>query len=701
VVRITTNLVQVDAVVTDKGGRQVIDLKPEDFEILEDGKPQRITNFSYISTAPPVARAAAPPTDENTPPAPPTRLRPGQARRTLALVVDDLHLSFENTVVTRDALRKFVDQQMQPDDLVAIFITGKELGVLQQFTSDKQQLYDAISRVRYNLMARSDVDQFDPVEPYLLPEGGARGGPIPRQRAAEKDAALVNFRRQMYTRGTMGALQFIVNHLRALPGRKSLVLFSEGDPSVFPAEIDTSGDRDSSGGQEMLNFAHKLVDAANRNSVTIYSIDPRGLQAPLDIRDQFSASAPEAIAGTIQARTRGVFVSQLGLRELAEKTGGFLVKNTNDITGGFRRIIDDLKGYYLIAYRPDESTFDPATRRPRFHSLKIRVKRPGLQVRSRSGFIGVSGKDGPLARDADIIGALVSPFASEGVRVRLTPLFANDPQLGSFMHSLLHVDARDLTFTQEPDGWRKAILDVMGVTFGDNGQIADRLVNSTYTLRVREKNYERLLQNGFVYTVDFAVKKPGAYQLRFSLRDAASRRVGSAGQFIVVPNLGSGRLALSGIIVRGRTGESDGQAQTPGGAPPASPPAAPGEGQADQDVLTSDVRSSPGVRRFRPGMVLDYVYMIYNARTTSASPRPRLTARARLFREGKLLYTGEETPVGTDRQEDLKRLGVLGQLHLSANAEPGEYALQIVVTDLLAPEKHRTVSRWIDFEIVK
>jgi VWFA-related protein len=551
VVRITTNLVQVDAVVTDKRGRQVTDLKLEDFEILEDGKPQRITYFSYISNAPPVAAPLAPPADKNVPPAPPTRPRLGQARRILALVVDDLHLSFENTVITRDALRKFVDEQMQPDDLVAVFITGKELGVLQQFTSDKQQLYAAISRVRYNLMARADIDQFGPVEPYLLPEERATGGSIPRQRSAEKDEALVKFRRQMYTRGTMGALQFIVNQLRSLPGRKSLVLFSEGDPTVFPAEIDTSGDRDISSGQEMLNFAHKLVDAANRNSVTIYSIDPRGLQAPIDIRDQFSARAPEAVIATIQGRSRETFVSQLGLRELAEKTGGFLVKNTNDITGGFRRVIDDLKGYYLIAYRPDESTFDPATRRPRFHSLKVRLKRPGLQVRSRSGFIGVAGKDGPLARDADIIGALVSPFASEGVRVRLTPLFANDPRLGFFMRSLIHVDARDLTFTQEPDGSRKAVLDVLGMTFGDNGQIADRLVNSTYTLRVRENNYERLLQNGFVYTVDFPVKKPGPYQLRFSVRDAASRRVGSAGQFVVVPDFGSDRLALSGIIMRG------------------------------------------------------------------------------------------------------------------------------------------------------
>ncbi|HEX8162946.1 MAG TPA: hypothetical protein VF538_13835 [Pyrinomonadaceae bacterium] len=399
-----------------------------------------------------------------------------------------------------------------------------------------------------------------------------------------------------------------------------------------------------------------------------------------------------------------IIYSQRGLRELAENTGGFFVGNNNDVAGALRRVVDDLKGYYLIGYRPDESTFDPATGRPRFHSLKVRLKRPGLRVRSRSGFIGVSGKDVPLTRDAEIAWALVSPFTAEGVHVRLTPLFSNDPQLGSFMHSLLHVDARDLTFTREPDGGRKAVLDVAGMTFGDNGQIADRLVNSTYTLRVSEKNYERLLQNGFVYTIDFPVKKPGAYQLRFSLRDAVSRRVGSARQFVVVPNLGDERLALSGIVMRGSSPEgaaaAAGQTSTPAAAP-AGAPLPEGAARVEEGDPAPDVQGGPAVRRFRPGAALDYVYLIYNARVNASSPRPQLRARVRLFREGKLIYAGEETRVETTGQEDLRRLGVFGQLQLNANAAPGEYALQVVVTDLLAPEKRRDASQWIDFEIVK
>src|SRR4051812_30181658 len=129
VVRITTNLVQVDAVVTDKSGKLVTDLKPEEFEIYEDERRQKVTNFSFVATegeAPPTPGAGKPPApvDKTSPPAPPVRLRPEQVRRTIALVVDDLGLSFESTAYVRQALKKFVDRQVQPGDLIAIIRTG-------------------------------------------------------------------------------------------------------------------------------------------------------------------------------------------------------------------------------------------------------------------------------------------------------------------------------------------------------------------------------------------------------------------------------------------------------------------------------------------------------------------------------------------------------------------------------------------------
>src|SRR5262249_5729458 len=128
VVRISVTLVQVDAEVTDGKGRYITDLKPEDFEITEDGKPQYITNFSYVADT----VRKLPPPDRNAPPLP-SPIRPEQVHRTIALVVDDLGLSFESTAYLRAALGKFVDEQMEPGDLVGIIRTGSGMGALQQF----------------------------------------------------------------------------------------------------------------------------------------------------------------------------------------------------------------------------------------------------------------------------------------------------------------------------------------------------------------------------------------------------------------------------------------------------------------------------------------------------------------------------------------------------------------------------------------
>ena len=165
VVKITTNLVQVDAVVTDKTGKRVTDLKPAEVELSEDGQVRTITNFAYVnidsSSSRPVVRASNPNTrDTSTPPLVPRPVRPGQVRRTIALVVDNLGLSFESSVKVRKSLQKFLDEQLQPDDLVAIIRTSGGIGALQSFTTDRRQLYAAVEKVKWNLIGRGEVSTF-------------------------------------------------------------------------------------------------------------------------------------------------------------------------------------------------------------------------------------------------------------------------------------------------------------------------------------------------------------------------------------------------------------------------------------------------------------------------------------------------------------------------------------------------------------
>jgi VWFA-related protein len=167
VVRITTNLVQIDAVVTDKDGNQVTDLRAEDFEILEDKRPQAISAFSYVSAANKVllsVTAPLPPDLKNAPPLPAAPLRADQVRRTIVFVVDDLGLSFSSFNAVRSGLKTFVDQQMQPGDLVAIVRTRGGAGALQRLTSDKRQLSSAIENLHasFNYGNRVGVHLFQP-----------------------------------------------------------------------------------------------------------------------------------------------------------------------------------------------------------------------------------------------------------------------------------------------------------------------------------------------------------------------------------------------------------------------------------------------------------------------------------------------------------------------------------------------------------
>ncbi|HLW77380.1 MAG TPA: VWA domain-containing protein, partial [Bryobacteraceae bacterium] len=207
VVRINVTLVQVDAVVTDAKNRHVGNLKAADFEILEDGKPQKITNFSYVLPNAPVTPVPKPVSVAKSrlavpaPPIPAGALKKADVRRTMAFVVDDLALSFEGTVHVRDGLHKFVNREMQPGDLIAIVRTSAGMGALQQFTNDKNLLNAAIDRIKFGF-GRVGVDSFDPTN-------------IDRSRFAKANAAanarVDQLRSDNYLLGSLGAIGYVVD----------------------------------------------------------------------------------------------------------------------------------------------------------------------------------------------------------------------------------------------------------------------------------------------------------------------------------------------------------------------------------------------------------------------------------------------------------------------------------------------------------
>lgn len=676
VVRISVTLVQIDAVVTDSAGRPVTNLKPEDFEVLEDGHRQHLSNFSYVVAQP---EALSTPSKRETrsepaqPIIPAARLRPDQVRRTIAVIVDDLGLSAESIAAVHSGLKKFVDEQMQPGDLVAILRTGAGMGALQQFTSDKRQLNAAIERVRWNPMGTAGLSAFAPVESNIVP-----AGPLEARSSSGRDTS-ADTRTELYSVGTLGAINYVVRGLRDLPGRKSVVLISDG----FRLHTTAMSPR-------VMDAARSLIDLANRSSVVFYTIDPRGLQyTGLTAADSIGVRRPNQITNLVTTRSNQMWQSQGGLNYLAQETGGLFVHNNNDIGYGLKQVLDDQRGYYLLGYVPDQATFKPGQGHRMYHNISVRVKVPGLKVRSRTGFFGVSDEERtppPRTPQGQVFAALTSPFGSASIHLKLTSLFAHDSKVGPFVRSLMHIDARDLTFTDEADGSHKAVIDVVAVTFGDNGQVVDK-EGLTYTVQTRPEEHQRILDRGFLYAINVPVKKAGAYQLRAAVRDEASQRVGSATQFIEVPDVGLDRLTLSGIVLSGIDPTKTDTMQ-------ANAAAASGRDSSDPIV-------GPAVRVFRGDMTLEYGFLVYNAQHDPKTNRTQLEARILLLRDGKQVFDGDAKPLDPQQQQDPRHIRVSGRVPLPSGLPPGEYILQIVVTDKLAKTKYHSASQWIDFEVSK
>jgi VWFA-related protein len=697
VVRITSNLVQFDAVVTDKQGRRVADLRPEDFEVYVGGKRQEVTNFTFVSDSPEAGRAAAPAARVDKSgtgaPVPPVPLRAAQVRRTIALVADDLGTSFQDIAGVRRALKKFVDEQMQPGDLVAIMRTSAGVGALQQFTTDKQLLYRAIERVRWSPQGRAGVSTFAPLEPDPLedsrstaggkPAGDSKGGGDADEEKEKGGASVDEFREGVVTVGVLGTLNFIVRGMKELPGRKSVVVFSGG----FRISKDPKDRNDFRNTDRIIENVRRLTDQANRASVVIYTMDARGLAATgLTAADNYSPMAggqPDFSALT--DRNDELLHNQEGLAYLAEQTGGIFIKNTNDLSGGMQRVLDDQKGYYLIAFRPTEEVFQPSQGKTRFNKFEVKLKRPGLGVRTRAGFYGfaegASKPAAPRTRNEQLMAALGSPLSSGELTLRLTSLFNSPAEKAAAVDSLMHIEASQLKLTDEPDGWKKAVIDVAAVTFGEDGRPVDE-INRTETVRARGDALQLMLSDGLVYMMRVPIKKPGAYQLRVAVRDAQTEKVGSASQFIEVPDLSKGGLALSGVVLTAARDKP---------APGASPP-----GEAERDPLREAT-----VRRFRRGTQVDFFYHIYNAKLDGATGRPRVVTQVRLFRDGQPIFTGPLVPFDPGPQKDMARLKMGSRLMLGLNLAPGDYVLQAVVTDELAKGSRATATQWLDFEIVK
>ncbi|MEW6731307.1 MAG: VWA domain-containing protein [Acidobacteriota bacterium] len=706
VARTTTRLLQIDVVVTDKDGKQVTDLQPDDFEVFEDNQRQQITNFSYIllqreeGVSPVVA---ATPHDKNSPPIAAINLRPEQVQRTIALVVDDLGLSIQGMFKTREALRKFIDEQMQPRDLVAIVRTGSSgSGALEQFTTNKEQLRTAIDKLRWNPLGRSSLDILKPI----TNQGDSSGL---RRFNENFDENVDSF----FSIGTLGGLNFILHGMEILPGRKSVILISDG----FRL-------RNKTGDNYVLNAVRNVTNLANQASIVIYSVDAKGLlTGGLTAADSVGGEnipLPKSPSQTTNSTDTGVLGSaggvgfgttsggrsiqdvelgsridnalnrrqdlfddsQTALKFLATQTGGVYM---NSLDTGINNVLEDQKGYYLLGYIPEMNKGDKQD--SLLHNVTVKVKRRGLQIRSRTGFYGINYENSrqPLgSAEEQLVAAVKSPFEASSLKLRFTSLFTYDTKEGSFLRCLIHIDTKSLSFNNVSDGGHRASFEILTVAYGENGQVAGQL-GRKHNITIPDRGYQQARQEGFVYTLDMPIKDAGFYQLRTAVRDATSGNIGAAGQLVEVPDVAKGILTLSNIFLT------------------IHPPQEPSANVAEQNLtpVATQQLLAAAQRSFHAATTLEYMCNIYNATVDSKTQKPQLTTQLLLYRDDKQIFAGNAQPLNTDNQPDLKKIGIGGTLKLNQNIAAGAYTLQIIVTDQLAKKNQQIVTKFVDFEIVK
>lgn len=669
VVRISTNLVQIDAVVT-KNGKPVTNLTADDFEIYEDGKKQTITSFAYISNTPnvpssdsrdSVSSPASKKNETGVPPAVP--IQRDVARRTIGIVVDDLGISAESMTHVRRQVQKFIAEQVQPNDLIAVIRTGGQMGALQQLTNDKRMLNRAVELLRWNPCSRLGT------------------AALKREEDQRAGGCYYNSVEQ-----TLRAVRFILDAMGRLPGRKSMILMSDDIP-VRREEFGTEGAEQVILGGDVRNYGgwlQRLTETAVRSSVVIYSVDTQGLQvtgitAADAVTSSISSSGgvgsvPERSArlGMLSSsRSRVLQERREGSLRLAQRTGGFQVHDSN----GFQldRILEDQSGYYLLGYRPSEETFNR-----KFHQIKAKVNRSGMTLRTRFGFYGVTEEEANRARptitDQTNL-ALLSPFGAQDLELELNSFFANDKSAGSIIRSFIYLNPASLSFTSV-NGRRETPLQLHGVVFGDNGAVIDR-VKRDIVLSLGETEYQQVMHDGLRDAVrlrfDLPAKNPGSYQVRIAVRDLTSAKIGSAGQFVMVPDLNAKGLPLSGIVLRDLS-----QTSTP-----------------------AAVMANPPARRFAANSNLYFGLMTYNASISPATRLPDLMVETKLFRDGKIIGSPSQTAVEIKNQSDLSRLFINGAFRLTPDLEPGNYFLQVAITDKASRDKQPTSTQWVGFEIVK
>jgi VWFA-related protein len=588
-------------------------------------------------------------------------------------------------------LQHFLDREMSSKDNVAIVSASGQIGFLEQFTSNRAVLDAAVSRLiprpydaqGYGVGSSTKMSEFTAYTIDTSKDDGKvmrfyieecmKGANTFRQarmalaliRAScetqvKNSARAVLMQAAQITQNTYISLESLMRSAARAPGRKLAFFVSDG--FLLDAGPHAAANRDK---------LEHVIDAAQRAGVVVYTIHSQGLvnstfidpqnKRPLDGNGRLDLAS----AGELQA-------NQDALHALAGDTGGRALRNTNFFDRWVSNVLDETSNYYLVAWRPENEE----EKTPKFRHVKISItSQPEFSVRAPKGYVdgpkpapapaagnataAASDAKGPKTPDAEMREALVDSYPALGLPLMLSLTYLNTPENGLVVTSSMEMAGRGLTFG--PDGKQPATIRLAGVVLNDKGKVAGSFRNQ---LNVNPRNGQT---DEVIFYNHHTPLTPGIYQFRVAARDEKSGHVGSAMQWIVIPDLSRNQLTLSSLLLGGQVIE-------------------------DRTNKTANPQVQLSVdHRFSRSSPLGYWIFVYNAKR-DAGGNPQLTVQTHVLRDGQPILSSGQRRLNSGGP-DPQRIPFGEELALKTLA-PGRYDLKVVITDSLAGT---TASQLADF----
>jgi VWFA-related protein len=656
--KVEVNYVEIDANVTDAQGNFVRTLTRDDFQIVEDGKPQAVTAFSMVDI--PVTRPDPPLYSKTAIPPDVVSNKTAFEGRVFVIVLDDLNTRFTRTARTRQAARQFLERYVAANDIVAVVNTSGYGKAMQDFTTNRALALKAVDASMGN---KADSAMSAALQDYYQTAG--------TPATSDLNKSFNEQQRYNNARNTLDTLRGIADFMSGMRGRrKAVVVFSEG---LNYDLVNTINNRYATDVQHGLQT---LLAAATRANVSFYTVDPRGLASGLEDTIEIGSMPVDNTITTTQLQDE-MRIEHDSLRVIADETGGFAVLNQNDYRNAFSRILDDNSSYYVLGYYPTNDKRDG-----KFRNVQVKVLTPGLKVRARRGYNApVSGKKESTAKGTqaertspELLDALESPVAVSGLPLSAFAAPFKGAGTNDAIVLSVEVDASAMKFAQRPDGRYGNDLEVtLFAVESGKGKVKDGARDVVgVILRPSVTEMRSLFR-----VVRKLQVPPGKYQVRIGAKEDGGK-VGTVIYDLEAPDFSKGPIAMSGISL-----SSAASLRIPT-ASPAGPLT---------DVLPAPPSAS---REFQRGDTIDLFAEIYDNLGTTTAHRVVINATV-LSDEGKTVFSTSDER----RSDELKGSKTGGGYGYTAKIPlelaPGRYVLHLDARPTIG--NSAAISREVEFTV--